>query len=114
VSQGSLRPGAAILLMIGGLIIIAGSAIALLGFRSGIYASNGLYNLGLWNLGTAAICGIVVFVSAIMVKRRPYDYEFWGAAVFIGSTISLLGQGGFFIGAILGIVGSIMILGERN
>lgn len=99
--------------MIGGFIIIAGSVTALLGFRLAIYLSNAFYDLGLLNLGAATICGILVVVGAAMVKRGSADYHVWGGVIFAASAISLWGQGGFFIGAILGIIGAILILGER-
>jgi len=59
------------------------------------------------------ISGILVIVGAIMLNTRPAEHTTWGTVILVFSIISLLGMGGFFIGAILGIVGGALALAWR-
>jgi hypothetical protein len=51
------------------------------------------------------VAGVLVVVSAVMLRIRPKEHVLWGAMIIAFSAISLVGMGGFFIGAILGIIG---------
>jgi hypothetical protein len=76
---------------------------------------------GMWIL--ELIAGIIVLFSAIMLKIRPGEPDEglrkcctgWGTMILIFSIVSLLGgsMGGFFIGAIFGIVGGTLALLSR-
>ncbi|MFC1506743.1 hypothetical protein ACFLQ6_06700 [Thermoproteota archaeon] len=76
---------------------------------------------GMWIL--ELISGIIVLISAIMLKIRPGEATegirkcctFWGTIILIFSIVSLFGGsiGGFLIGAILGIVGGTLALLSR-
>jgi hypothetical protein len=71
------------------------------------------YSSGMWLVGLAT--GILVLISSIMLKIRPGEGErglrmccrWWGSLILIFSIASLFGAatGGFFVGAILGIIG---------
>ena len=71
------------------------------GFVSGITALVG---------GLGLISGLVVVASSVMVRRDPSQRSLWGALVVVFSVLSFFGAGGFVIGAILGIIGGVMIL----
>lgn len=59
------------------------------------------------------VAGIVVLVGALMLNSRPADHMTWGIIIVVFSAISLLGMGGFFIGAALGIAGGALALSWR-
>ena len=90
------------------------------GMMGGYYgAANGYYGMmqgfgyGGWFYGAAAvglIAGIVVLVGAVMIYARPRTTSTWGLLVLVFSILSFLGMGGFFIGAILGIVGGALAM----
>lgn len=117
-----------VLSLIAGLIILAGSGMmAAFSFGAPYYgAPGGYYGMmggyygmmrgfayGGWFYGAAAlglIAGIVVLIGAIMIYARPSRTSAWGLPVLIFSILSFFGMGGFFIGAILGIVGGILAM----
>ncbi len=61
-------------------------------------------------LTVGIVCGIVILVAAIMLYNHPHETKSWGTVILIVSIISLIGLGGFFVGAILGIVGGVLAL----
>ena len=78
---------------------------------------------GTWTI-LVAVSGIIVLLSAIMLKIRPGESTqglrtcclLWGSLILVFSIVSLFGiyMGGFFIGSvagsILGIVGAALAL----
>jgi len=46
----------------------------------------------------------------MLYNSKPAQASAWGTLVLVFSVVSLLGMGGFFLGAILGIVGGILAL----
>jgi len=56
------------------------------------------------------VCGIIVLLSAIMLRFMPSQRQTWGIFILVFSILSFFGSGGFIVGAVLGIVGAIMIL----
>ena len=56
------------------------------------------------------VCGIIVLLSAIMLRFMPSQRQTWGIFILVFSILSFFGFGGFIVGAVLGIVGAIMIL----
>lgn len=130
MSSQSMHTTAFILSLIGGIIIVAGSAIAAFlsafGLPYGTYYGLGLgmmsrfgfgygYSSG-WIIGfsvAALVCGILVVISAIMLNARPTEHIAWGIIVLIFSIVSSIGMGGYFIGAILGIAGGAIALNYR-
>ena len=87
-------------------------------FMSGMmggYFGNNYYSTGFYSMMTGfeflgLISGILVLVFAILLKYNPSQGTAFGILVLIFSLVSLTGTGGFFIGAILGIVGGIVAL----
>jgi len=75
------------------------------GFVGGILAAVGLFGL---------ISGLVVLGSGIMVRIHPEQSTVFGVLILVFSVLSFFGSGGFVIGALLGIVGGIMILRWRR
>jgi hypothetical protein len=77
---------------------------------------------GTWILGL--ISGIIVLISAIMLRIRPGEatrgartcFTMWGTLVLIFSVVSFFGgsMGGFLIGAGLGIVGGALALSIKG
>jgi hypothetical protein len=59
------------------------------------------------------IAGILVLIGAVMLNARPEDHVTWGAIILAFSVISLLGMGGFYVGALLGIAGGALALSRR-
>ena len=68
----------------------------------------------MWIFGGMAtlglIFGILVLVSAILLRSRPESYTTWGVLILVFSILSFLGLGGFLIGAVIGIVGGALAL----
>jgi hypothetical protein len=56
------------------------------------------------------VCGFIVLLSAIMLRFMPSQRQTWGIFILVFSILSFFGFGGFIVGAVLGIVGAIMIL----
>jgi hypothetical protein len=59
------------------------------------------------------VCGILIVVGAVMLRARPSEHVMWGVVILAFSVISFVGMGGFFIGAILGIIGGAFALAYR-
>jgi Family of unknown function (DUF6114) len=56
------------------------------------------------------ICGIVVLASAVALRLKPNHRQTWGILILVFSILSFFGTGGLGIGAVLGIVGAVMVL----
>lgn len=117
-----------VLSLVAGLLILSGVGMMMTfsygtpynGMMGGYYdMMNGYYGMmqGFggwgWFYGAVAmglIAGIVILVGAIMIYARPNNASTWGLLVVAFSILSFLGMGGFFIGAILGIVGGVLAM----
>jgi len=117
-----------VLSLIGGIIITVGSAIAFFlsafgspfgtyyGLGSGMMSGYWMYGSG-WMVGLTLvllICGILVLVGALMMNINPKERVTWAIFVLIFSIASLVGMGGYFIGAILGIAGGAIALSYKK
>lgn len=56
------------------------------------------------------VCGVIVLISAIALRLVPRHRQTWGVLILVFSILSFFGFGGAIAGAILGVVGGIMIL----
>jgi hypothetical protein len=56
------------------------------------------------------ISGIIVVVSAVMLRRRPSQSETWGILILFFSVLSILCIVGIPVGSFIGIVAGVMIL----
>ena len=120
--------------LVGGLIILITSIINVLGYSSGApnLGGYGSYISGIMGgyhnfMGSyssygflagislvAVICGVVVVMSAIMLRVHPQEHMIWAIVIIVFSVVSFVGMGGFFIGALLGIVGGAFDLSIRQ
>ncbi len=127
------RPEVAFILsLIGGVLILLGSAVAMMWAYGGMPAWSGMMGsmmggysgmmggIGVSGMGffggmfiVGLVAGILVLVGAVMLHSRPQQTSTWGILVLVFSIISLVGMGGFFIGAILGLVGGAVALSWR-
>ncbi len=132
VRPSSAPPTASFVLsLIAGLLILGGVGMMMTfsygtpyyGMMGGYYGMmNGYYGMmqgfgyGGWFYGAAAlglISGIVVLVGAVMIYTRPANASTWGLLVLVFSILSFFGMGGFFIGAVLGVVGGALAMAWR-
>jgi hypothetical protein len=60
------------------------------------------------------ICGIIVIVGAVMLRAQPREHMIWATLIIVFSAVSFVGMGGFFIGAILGIIGGAFALSFKQ
>lgn len=56
------------------------------------------------------VCGVIVIIGASVLRAHPQEHVLWGIVIIIFSVVSFVGMGGYFIGAILGIIGGILAL----
>ncbi len=94
-----------ILILILGIIILAVGA-AFMGFMMPLWLSSLISGIGIWGI----ICGLVVLIASYLCYVKPAPYTMWGILILVFSILSFIEGGGFFIGAILGIIGGIWIL----
>ncbi len=94
-----------ILILILGIIILAVGA-AFMAFMVPVWLSSLVSGIGIWGI----ICGLVVLVASYLCYVKPEPYTIWGILILVFSILSFIEGGGFFIGAILGIIGGIWIL----
>jgi hypothetical protein len=126
------KPIAAFILsLIAGLLILGGSGMMMSfagapfapyygGMMGGYYGMmNGYYGMmrgfgsGGWFYGFAVIgviSGIIILVGAIMVYNQPSKAPTCGALILAFSIAGFFAMGGFFLGAILGMLGGILAL----
>ena len=58
--------------------------------------------------------GILVLLGGVLLHLYPEQHSMWGALILAFSIISILGMGGFLVGAIIGIVAGALTLGIRS
>ncbi|TMI20489.1 zinc ribbon domain-containing protein [Candidatus Bathyarchaeota archaeon] len=113
--MGDKPTAAMVLSLIGGLFVIfGGAALAFVGSLIGSLnvtgtgtASNTALGLGI----AGVIMGIIMVVGGFMMYSKPTSAKMWGVIVLILSIISwVTALGGFFIGFLLGLIGSILAL----
>jgi len=129
MSANSLHTVAFVLSLVGGIVIIAGSVIALFllayGSPYGTYYGMGMGMMGgywfgygsgwMWSLTLVSlVCGVLVLIGAVMLNANPQEHVAWGTVVLVFSIASFTGMGGYFIGAILGIAGGAIALSYRK
>lgn len=128
--SGSQRPDVAFALsLVGGILILIGGGMVMMwavagtpvwdgpmgnmmGSYSGIMSGTGFSGTSFFT-GMAVfglITGALVLIGAVMLYGRPQQASTWGIMILVFSALSLFGMGGFFIGAIIGLVGGILAL----
>jgi len=56
------------------------------------------------------VAGLFVLIFAILMRSKPRDRKTFGVIILAFSILSLIGTGGFLVGAILGVVGGVVAL----
>jgi hypothetical protein len=112
--QGETYPRTAYLLsLIGGILLLIFSLIyvAVLLVLASLFAAVG-FGLGAGiAVGLAVVAllfGVIVLVLAIRLKTSPGSVKTTGILIIVFSVISFVGGGGFYIGAILALIGGIL------
>jgi len=118
---------AAILALAGGVLMVLGGAI-FIGVASFVIPHMNLSNLtvpqgmsrasltslisGILSVmgGFGLVCGAIVLISSTMLLAKVGTLRTWGILILVFSVLSLVGLGGFVLGAILGIVGGVLTL----
>ncbi len=121
--------------LVGGLIILITSIINVVWYSSGApnFGGYGSFISGIMGgyhnfMGTygssygfqaaislvAVICGVIVVMSSINLRLNPRQRMIWAIVIIVFSVVSFVGMGGFFIGAILGIVGGLFVIATRQ
>jgi len=121
--------------LVGGLIVLIASTVNFVWFLSGTqnfggfgnfmrgamdgyhgfmgsYASSNSFLAGISVVGL--VCGVIVLIGAIMLKADPHQSTIWAIIIIAFSVVSFVGMGGYFIGAVLGIVGGAFVLATRQ
>ena len=75
---------------------------------SGLGFAFGAMMIGFSVLGL--VSGVAVLVGAAMLQSKPEQRKTWGAIILAFSIASFFGMGGFFVGAVLGVVGGALAL----
>jgi hypothetical protein len=126
------RPQIAFILsLIGGILIFLGGGVSSMWFMFGGFGIGGMmggfsgmmggfqgmmgslgipfgFISGLFLRGL--VSGVLVMIGALMLNTRPTEHTAWGIIILVFSAISILGMGGFLVGAILGIVGGALAI----
>ena len=127
MSSKNLNLNAFILSLIGGILMLLNSAMSFMmltfygadfgfmwGMMGGYMGMMGSLGFPFGSLPgltiVGLVCGIIVTISALMLNSRGAERRSWGLVVIVFSIISFAGMGGFFIGAILGIIGGALAL----
>ncbi|MGC9069070.1 MAG: hypothetical protein ACP5GU_07675 [Thermoprotei archaeon] len=113
----------------GGVLIIIGSLLGMFsmfyfgwvggwGMMGGGHMMGGWYAWPWWSSGMGVfiifpiiglISGILVTIGAVKLHSSA-DTSTWGTIIIVFSIISFIGGGGFFLGAILGLIGGILAI----
>jgi hypothetical protein len=59
------------------------------------------------------VTGAIVLVSSAMLLTNSGQRRTWSVLILVFSVLSLIGMGGFIVGAVLGIVGGALVLRWR-
>lgn len=113
-TKGNLPVEAYVLVLIGGILMLLGGAIfAILG--AVVFSFISLAGVGSLIGLIGIISGIIVIFSALMMKSKNVQrVRLWSAIALIFSIVSIANGGGFVIGFILGLVGSVMGLAYKG
>lgn len=107
--------GSILILLGGGIGIIMMSLAStccqsIMGMMQGMMMGRMWFGIIMWGFVLGFASGILVLLGAIMLRVRPDKRRVWGTIIILFSVLSFLGTGGFFIGAILGIIGGALAI----
>jgi hypothetical protein len=121
--------------LVGGLIVLIASLVNVVWFLSGaanfggfgnfMRGAMGGYHGFMGSYGTSnsflagisvvgLVCGAIILIGAFMLKFDTHQSTIWAIIIIIFSLVSFVGMGGYFIGAILGIVGGAFLLATKQ
>ena len=82
------------------------------GMMQGYHGFNGGGQFGFFSVISimGLFSGVVMIVGAVLLRSHPKDHVVWGVLILVFALASLADMGGYFIGAILGIVGGALAL----
>lgn len=104
-----------ILVMVGGLLILASGILAVIGIAIGVTFIDGhlmivpLQGISIYHGILETLVGIVLVFSVFyIISRKKANLQNWLAAALILAVVSVIGGGGFFIGFVLVLMGGIL------
>jgi hypothetical protein len=121
--------------LVGGLIVLIASLVNFVWFLSGAQNFGGFgnymhgtmdgYHSFMGSYGTSntflagisavgLVCGVIILIGAVMLKVDSHQSTLWSIIIIIFSVISFVGMGGYFVGAIISIVGAAFVLATRQ
>ena len=56
------------------------------------------------------VCGVIMLMSTLVLRIHPQEHFLWGVVIVVFSAISFVGMGGYFVGAVFGIIGGALAL----
>ena len=118
------RPQTAFILsLIGGILMLLGGGVfsmwsmfgglsmgGMMGGFQGMMGSLGIPFVFLSGFFLIGLVSGVMIIIGVMLNTRPLEHKSWCTIILVFSIISLLGMGGFLVGAILGIVGGALAM----
>ncbi len=109
-----------ILSLVGGILIVTGGLMMLFGWPFGMmghmmmgygaYPPASTYGYALGFAAWSGAAGAVILVGAARMRTRPASAFPWGVAIIVAGAMSLLGMGGFGIGAVAAIAGGVLAI----
>ena len=60
------------------------------------------------------ICGALILFAAIMLRIKPENKKAWGILIIVFSIPSVITEGGFIVGFLLGIIGGALALPRKS
>jgi len=121
--QSSNAPLSVILSMLGGIFIVFGGLMlfAMLSWYGTTLMMGGQWHMYMFTYPrwlTAVVATISVLAGGLVMSASYKMYKeprnkLWGLLIVIGSLVSLLSIGGFGLGGVLGLIGSVMGLSRR-
>ncbi|MDE1833503.1 MAG: hypothetical protein KGH98_04425 [Candidatus Micrarchaeota archaeon] len=113
-----------ILLMLGGIFVLV-AGILIIGFS--VVGNNVVPSFTHTETSAAAlaafgvigfielVCGLMMIISAVVMNNgNPQKVTDWSVVALIFSGISIMGGGGFLVGFVFGIIGSILGISHRK
>ncbi len=116
--RATQKPAAAyVLVLMGGIFVLAGGVLtAAFGSFWGFMMFRGFYSGAfsiVWTIGIVSGAMMIVAASRLNVTKR-HEIATWSAVALIFAVLSLADMGGFGIGFVLGLIGSILGLADSS
>ncbi len=86
------------------------------GMMSGYHGFTGGGQFGFFSIISllGLFAGAAMIFGAVMLRARPQDHLLWGVLILVFALVSFVDMGGFFIGAILGVIGGAFAISYRS